>query len=171
MFQYCSEQWGMSSYYIGTWHHTIGCTVGCKVAHTRFASPSAPQHRDVHQQQHPPFPSLPNHNKMLSTISTRRGVRAAVQWWRQAGAARAFGTDVPDGHDPASLTGDKCNIAMKRRVDITLRQDLKLAEARTWDKGVEGGFAASGLGDLLKVCNTFLLILAFNFRMASRGGM
>lgn len=89
---------------------------------------------------------------MLASVSARRGVRAAAQWWRQAGAARAgfASKDVPDGHDAESLTGDKCNISMKRRVDITLRQDLKLAEARSWDAGVEGGFAASALGDLFK---------------------
>ena len=58
---------------------------------------------------------------------------------------------MPDGHDADSLTGDKCNISMKRRVDITLRQDLKLAEARSWDAGVDGGFAASALADLFKV--------------------
>jgi len=65
-------------------------------------------------------------------------------------SARGFASDVPEGHDAASLTGDKCNISMKRRVDITLREDVRLAAARTWDQGVEGGFATHALGDLFK---------------------
>jgi len=84
-------------------------------------------------------------------LSAARGVRNLST--RGARVARSFASaaDVPQGHDVADLTGDKCNIGMKRRVDISLRQDLSLASARTWDQGVESNFAASALSDLFKV--------------------
>jgi hypothetical protein len=81
----------------------------------------------------------------ISKLSAR-GARVVAGTRSFAAAA-----DVPQGHDAADLTGDKCNIGMKRRVDISLRQDLSLAAARTWDQGVESGFAASALADLFKV--------------------
>jgi hypothetical protein len=90
--------------------------------------------------------------------SRQRGVSLLTAQWRHTmGASRCFASaaDVPQGHDPATLTGDKCNIGLKRRVDISLRQDLALAAARTWDQGVDGGFAASTLAHLFKVGSTW----------------
>lgn len=64
------------------------------------------------------------------------------------GAVRGF-ADVPQGHKDATLTGAAQNISNMRRRDITLRQDLKLAAARSWDEGVSSGFAADSLASLM----------------------
>ena len=66
------------------------------------------------------------------------------------GVARGF-ADVPQGHKDATLTGAAQNISNMRRRDITLRQDLKLAAARSWDEGVSSGFAADSLASLMHV--------------------
>mmetsp|Transcript_25966 Transcript_25966/g.35845 ORF Transcript_25966/g.35845 Transcript_25966/m.35845 type:complete len:230 (+) Transcript_25966:63-752(+) len=59
-------------------------------------------------------------------------------------------SDMPVGHDETKLTGADCNIGLQRRRDITLRQDLFLAPACSWDEGVKSGFASSSLADLFK---------------------
>eukprot|EP00976_Prorocentrum_cordatum_P093606 1189437-Prorocentrum_minimum.AAC.3 len=86
---------------------------------------------------------------MLAAVrNTSRDVSMLMRASLGGAVARGF-ADVPHGHKDATLTGAAQNISNMRRRDITLRQDLKLAAARSWDEGVSSGFAADSLGDLM----------------------
>lgn len=67
-----------------------------------------------------------------------------------SGASRGH-ADMPEGHADAPLDGAHQNIKNMRRRDISLRQDLKLAAARSWDEGVSSGFASESLADIMHV--------------------
>jgi len=85
---------------------------------------------------------------MLAAVRNRSRDVGMVMRASLGGMARGY-ADVPQGHKDATLTGAAQNISNMRRRDITLRQDLKLAAARSWDEGVSSGFAADSLASLM----------------------